>query len=164
MRPARKEATGWRDQALSARHCDWGADLAALDLDLLLVEFDHGKPCGLIEFKRNTVDVDLQHPSMRALAKLADGCAIPFIVARYQVELWCFEALPGNAIAHRLFRRGWLTEAELVGHLYKLRGRLSHRTCGLGCVMSCCRSKPLAPRPTSQRSARGTPARCDMMP
>jgi hypothetical protein len=100
-----------------------GADLAALDLDLVLVEFDHGKPCGLIEFKRNTVDVDLQHPSMRTLAKLADGCAIPFIVARYQVELWCFEALPGNAIAHRLFRRGWLTEAEFVGHLYKLRGR-----------------------------------------
>ena len=47
----RQERTNWRDQELSARHRTWGFNCPAVDLDFLMVEYNIGKPVGLIEYK-----------------------------------------------------------------------------------------------------------------
>lgn len=123
MRPVRREATGWRDQALSARHRDWGADLAAVDLDLTLLEYDRARPVCLIEFKAFGAEVDLRSPSLKALECLATAAGIPFAVVKYQSDIWCFHVTPINEPARRSFRGGWHTELDLVTKLYGLRGR-----------------------------------------
>jgi len=119
-----QERSNWRDEALSARHRLYGADCPALDLDLLLVEFDRGIPCGIIEYKHEAaMPVDLQHPSYRALAALADASRIPFCIVFY-ASPWVFTVYPANTYASEWFTSGEvLTELRFVERLYRIRGR-----------------------------------------
>ena len=56
MMDAKAENTFWRDGALSLRHKKWGYDLPALDMDFLMIEYDHGIPVALIEYKLETTE------------------------------------------------------------------------------------------------------------
>ena len=67
--------------------------------------------------------MDLNHPSLKALAHLADNSQIPFIVARYNRTDWTYWIKVGNVWAREHFRNGQtLSEKEYVAWLYQIRG------------------------------------------
>lgn len=125
MSLANAERTGWRDQALSSRHRRWGFHCPGVDLDFVLVEYALGQPAALVEYKHHeSGPVDLTHPSYRALKELADRSCVPFIVARYWPEVWCFDVLPVNRVACTSVTAGLMSERDYVGCLHQLRGRV----------------------------------------
>lgn len=119
----RLERTGWRDQAISARHRLWGFNCPAVDLDFLMVEYNLGKPVGLIEYKHYLAsDPNLMHPTYRALRELADLAGLPFAIARYWPSAWSFQVSPINDAALEHFNADeLLTEREFVSRLYAIR-------------------------------------------
>ncbi len=121
----RQERTGWRDGQISERHRHWGFNCPAVDLDFLVVEYNLGKPVGLIEYKHHRAwTPNLAHATYRALTALADGYRepLPFLVAFYWPDIWAFRILPVNDYAHEHFETGeTLSEREFVRRLYKLR-------------------------------------------
>lgn len=122
----RLERTGWRDQEISARHRLWGFNCPAADLDFLLVEYNVGKPVGLVEYKHYQAQMpDMKHATYRALADLADGyrnVGLPFWIAFYWPECWAFRVMPVNASAKEHFRHMEdLSEFDYVVRMYQLR-------------------------------------------
>ena len=119
----RQERSGWRDLSLSQRHREWGFNCPAVDLDFLMVEYNIGKPVGLIEYKHHLGMVpDFRHPTYRALTELADIAGLPFIVSFYWPNIWAFRTTPVNEIARKAFVDGRIyTEREFVTELYRLR-------------------------------------------
>lgn len=119
------ERTGWRDQEISARHRRWGVNCPAADLDFLMVEYNHGLPVALVEYKHHRVKfpIDLRHATYRAIRALADGAGLPFLLAFYWPETWAFYVVPVNDIAAKYItpNRQRLSEQEFVRGLYRLR-------------------------------------------
>jgi hypothetical protein len=125
----RKERTGWRDEEISKRHKDWGFNCPAVDLDFLMVEYNHGSPVAVVEYKYYPADkVDLDHATYRALRSLANNYSdshtegLPFLLVRYWKDPWCFLVRPANSVAKQWFD-GWekLSEVEFVQRLYRIR-------------------------------------------
>lgn len=128
MNQWRTERTGWRDAALSTRHGAWGFNCPAVDLDFVMLEYNHGKPCALVEYKHVMArQVDPCHATYRALVALADGYSdgpLPCFIARYNPEDWSFIVTPLNApaMAHYAHCVGEaLTEQRFVKSLHLLR-------------------------------------------
>ena len=125
----RTERTGWRCEAISRRHREWGYNCPAVDLDFVVAEYNHGKPVALIEYKdHHARQPDLLHPTYQALIALADGYsggAIPCLIAVYCPEQWWFRVVPLNEVAriHYAHIRSseTLTEQRFVRSLYLLR-------------------------------------------
>lgn len=126
------ERTGWRDESISKRHRDWGINCPAVDLDFVLVEYDRGEPCAIIDYKhKNARAFSSVHPTMRAVSKLATNSRIPFFIVKY-TEKWDCNILPINEFAEKCSEkylndptgsRGYIREFEFVAFLYALRGR-----------------------------------------
>lgn len=135
MQSWRTERTGWRDSALSERHGKWGFNCPAVDLDFVMMEFNHGKPCALVEYKHKSAKVvDPSHATYRALKDLADGYGpspLPCFVAIYDPEPWAFQIIPLNEAAERHYAHcvgETLSEQRFVKSLHLLRkGVLSHQ-------------------------------------
>jgi hypothetical protein len=119
----RQERTGWRDQEISARHREWGFNCPAVDLDFLMVEYNIGKPVGLVEYKHHKAQLpNLNHPTYRALIDLADTAGLPFIIAFYWPGIWAFRVMPVNDIAKEHFGINEdFSEYDFVRLLYMLR-------------------------------------------
>ena len=124
----RTERTGWRDEKLSERHGFWGFNCPAVDLDFLMLEYNHGKPCALIEYKeRHCRAVNTDHASYRALKDFADGYMhrpLPCFVAMYDREKWWFTVTPLNDAARDHYAHcigEHLTEQRFVRSLHLLR-------------------------------------------
>ena len=117
------ERTGWRDEAISRRHRMWGFNCPGADLDFLMVEYNRGVPCALVEYKHyRAAPVDLRAPTYRALLSLAESAKIPFFVAHYWPETWAFIVTPANLRADlHYFTKTRFTEREFVATLYELR-------------------------------------------
>jgi hypothetical protein len=128
MKEWRTERTGWRDAELSKRHGSWGFNCPAVDLDFVMMEYNHGKPCALVEYKHvNARPVDPSRATYRALIALADGYSdgpLPCFIARYNPSDWSFIVTPLNdrARAHYAHCDGdILTEQRFVRSLHLLR-------------------------------------------
>lgn len=123
-RSVRQEMTGRRDLELNDRHRMWGWDCPMVDVDFLAVEYNHGNPCALVEYKKyNAPEVKPWHPSYRALKALGDVARIPFLVAFYWPGIWAFQVVPLNRYGRDRFAVGELfTELDYVIRLYALRG------------------------------------------
>jgi len=124
----RTERTGWRDAELSKRHGNWGFNCPAVDLDFVMMEYNYGKPCALVEYKHmNARQIDPTHATYRALIALADGYkygSLPCFVARYNPDDWsfCVIALNDKAKYHYGHCEGEvLTEQRFVRSLHLLR-------------------------------------------
>ena len=122
----RQERTGWRDAEISSRHRVWGFNCPAVDLDFLVVEYNIGKPVGLIEYKHFRARAPvLDHATYRALGALADGYGagpLPLMVAFYWPDIWAFRVLPVNAAAKSAFAHNEiLSERDFVARLYRMR-------------------------------------------
>jgi hypothetical protein len=96
-----------------------------VDLDFPVVEYDSGSPAALVELKHIIAKpVDMQHPTIRAITKLADMAGIPFLIARYNPSRWTYEVTPGNSYARQyVFDVSGLSEEQYVRLLYSIRGR-----------------------------------------
>lgn len=123
-----KERTGWRDEEISRRHRLWGVACPAVDLDFVLMEYHHGKPCAIVEYKHvRAREVDPTKSNYRALVELANGYRngeLPCFVARYNPFDWSFIVTPLNNVACDYFREyagQLLTEQEFVRFLLFLR-------------------------------------------
>jgi hypothetical protein len=124
----RKERSGWRDQAISERHGAWGFNCPAVDLDFVMLEYNHGKPCALVEYKHKFArKVDPSHATYRALIALADGYSggpLPCFVAIYDPDYWSFTVVPLNDIAKQYYKHcdgETLTEQRFVKSLHLIR-------------------------------------------
>jgi len=122
------ERTGWRDGEISARHRQWGFNCPAVDLDFVMLEYNHGKACALIEYKhKNAAIINPQHATYRALIDLADNYspgALPCLVAIYDPKDWSFSVIPLNAKAKKHYSHcteETLSEARFVRSLYLIR-------------------------------------------
>ncbi|MGB9886693.1 MAG: hypothetical protein ACPLRW_06815 [Moorellales bacterium] len=125
----RPERTGWRDKIISYRHRLWGWDCPAVDVDFLMLEYDTAEPIALVEYKNEHAGfVKPEHPSYRALRRLADRAGVSLFVARYGSDCSWFRAMPLNRKARVLLPNATrMTEEEWVSFLYKLRGREAPR-------------------------------------
>jgi hypothetical protein len=125
-RQVRAERTGWRDESISARHRMYGWDVPAVDIDFLLIEYDKGVPCALVEYKAMGARFpNLNHPTYRAIRVLADAAKVPFLVVFYEAGSWTYTAIAGNAQARTFLGYSHLLMAEraYVRRLYVLRNR-----------------------------------------
>lgn len=122
----RLERTNWRDQSISARHRQWGFNCPAVDLDFLVVEYNIGKPVGLIEYKHHrAVMPNFNHATYRALSEMANIASLPFLVAFYWPDIWAFKVFPVNRFAADVFGPNEvLTERDYVSRLYTMRRRV----------------------------------------
>jgi hypothetical protein len=128
MKAWRVERTGWRDAALSQRHGCWGFNCPAVDLDFVMMEYNHGKPCALVEYKhKNAAQPNTTHATYRALVDLADNYAkgaLPCFIAIYDPDVWAFRVLPLNSRARKHYGHcegAWLSEQRFVRSLHLLR-------------------------------------------
>ena len=129
--PVRQERTGWRDAEISARHREWGFNCPAVDLDFLMVEYNLGKPVGLVEYKHFMAsEPNLLHPTYRAIVDLGDNyrpddgrdAGLPVLIAFYWPDVWAFRVHPLNDSARRWFTDGAvISEREFVTRLYAVR-------------------------------------------
>lgn len=124
----RTERTGWRDEALSERHGHWGFNCPAVDLDFVMMEYNYGKPCALVEYKhKNAKTPNVNHPTYRALVSLADKYSdgpLACFIAIYDPEDWSFIVIPLNDKArwHYSHCAGKkLSEKRFVKSLHLLR-------------------------------------------
>ena len=126
------ERTGWRDGEISSRHRQWGFNCPAVDLDFVMMEYNHGKPCALVEYKhKSAAEVNPRDATYRALIDLADNYSgekgpLCCFVARYDPDDWSFVVEPLNEKAKRLYANKAgkrLTEREFVETLHLLRKR-----------------------------------------
>lgn len=125
MKPVAPERTGWRDEKISLRHRQWGFDVPAVDLDFIMMEFDHARVCCLVEYKNEFAAIQYPtHPSYRAMIDLADRALIPFIACRYGSEFSWWKAHPLNKFARKYLQGPTeLSEKGWVELLYRIRGR-----------------------------------------
>jgi hypothetical protein len=119
---------------MSGRHRAYGRNVPAVDLDLLLVEYDMARPVAIIDFKYGLDrDVNLAHPSLRALGQLhgADGRSLPTFVCKYREAQpqWWFALHAVNERANRVLEWADVEEGQLLSErflvtlLYAMRGR-----------------------------------------
>lgn len=121
----RAERTGWRDEAISARHREWGFNCPAVDLDFFVAEYNLGKPVALIEYKHFRARPPvLEHATYRAIIDLANNHRrgpLPFVIAFYWPEVWAFKTTPVNDAARRHFIDDIYSERDFVRVLYRMR-------------------------------------------
>ena len=120
----KREIHGIRDLGFSQRHRLYGWDLPAVDIDFLLIENSYSKPVALVEYKHENVkELDLNHPSFKAIAHLANAAKIPAIVAIYKADYSEFKLFGLNiyAIKYTTTTHNILSEFEYVSLLYRLR-------------------------------------------
>lgn len=124
----RTERTGWRDSELSQRHGFWGFNCPAVDLDFVMMEYNHGKPCALVEYKhKNAKTPDINHATYRALIDLADDRAsgpLPCFIAIYDPADWSFVVIPLNEKAKNHYAHCYgekLNEQRFVRSLLLMR-------------------------------------------
>jgi hypothetical protein len=120
------ERSGWRDQELSKRHREfWGKNCPACDLDFLMVEYNHAVPIALVEYKHYRArPVNLGEATYRALVALAAKAELPFLLAFYWPETWCFYIYPVNERARAVYDtpdRCRLSEHRYVKSLHFMR-------------------------------------------
>jgi len=124
MMKVKQERTGWRDEALSNRHREWGWDCPMLDIDFIGLEYDSGKPTAIVEYKNENAQPQYpSHPSYRALAKLGTLAGLPVFACRYASDFSKWQVTPLNSVATLKTGRAEMTEVEWVEFLYGLRGR-----------------------------------------
>ena len=125
MVQTKKERTGWRDQALSERHREWGYNLPAVDIDFLLIEFDQGIARAIIEYKHEWAqEENTSSKSYQAISGLANAAKLPFFVVSYGTDLSWYKVMPRNGNAYQcLSSVTTMKEDEYVQFLFRLRRR-----------------------------------------
>lgn len=119
-----KKERGWRDIDFSVRHKTWGFGCPTVDIDLLIIEYDHSEPKAIIEYKNEYAHfVDFNNSNYRAIASLCKKAGIPFFNCKYATDYSWFDVIPLNPMGREILPiPGVMTEIEFVTFLYGLRG------------------------------------------
>lgn len=119
----RKERSGWRDLDFSEHHRTWGWDCPAVDIDFLMIEYDHAKPYAIVEYKNERAKpADPNHPSFRAIRLLCDLARISFFGVRYSSDFLNYKVVPLNGKAKSFLpSRKEMTEDEYKKFLFIIR-------------------------------------------
>lgn len=119
------ERSGWRDEAISRKHREWGKDVPAVDIDFLMAEYDRAEPVAIIEYKQECAKpIPSGDPNLRTIANLADKADLPAFVVRYGADLSWFKARALNGKGREVLPGiATYSEPEYVTFLYELRGR-----------------------------------------
>lgn len=123
-RGVKAERTQWRDEALSARHRQYGFNCPALDVDFLLTEYTSGKSVAVVDYKACDAGepAPISRANRSALCSLA--ASLPAFVAYYWRDPMRYVLVPLNQSAAMVVGSPceWLTEYEWVQRLYAMRG------------------------------------------
>ena len=91
----------------------------------LMLEHDNGRAAAIVDYRHEDAPaIAKDHPSIRAITRLADNSGVPFFVVRYADDFSWWYPTPVNGPARALLpeaRR--LTERQWVQLLYRCRGR-----------------------------------------
>ncbi|AYO30868.1 hypothetical protein D2962_09775 [Biomaibacter acetigenes] len=119
------ERTHERDVSLSERHRLYGIDCPAVDIDLLLIEYDQAAPVALIEYKNeHAYSGHTSWTTWHALETLANNAMLPLFQVIYSSDFSRWEVRPVNYIAqYRIPQPVEMDEPDFVRFLYSLRGR-----------------------------------------
>lgn len=126
------ERSGWRDEALSLRHREWGENAPAVDIDWPVIEYDRARAVAVIDYKESHSPRVGQprDTSTRAFAGLATDAGRPAFAVRYRPRMhvergdWQFCVIALNELAqNNMPDRIRLDELEYVRWIYRLRGR-----------------------------------------
>ena len=120
------DRTGWRDEALSLRHREYGQNLPAVDIDFMLIEYDYSEPKALVEYKNQhaqPINVS-KSPSILAMTNLANRAEIPAFLVRYADDFswWRVLGLNDQAATYLTTNPQLMDEVEWVSILYAVRG------------------------------------------
>lgn len=121
------ERTGWRDSKLSERHRTWGVNCPAVDIDLLMLEYNKGKASAIVEYKNEHAQEQRQdHPSYRALKDLADRANLPAFAVRYADDFswWRVVALNARACDFMPANPAVMDETEWRETLWRTRNEI----------------------------------------
>lgn len=120
-----RERTGWRDERISERHRKWGIGCTATDFDFLMLEYEHGNPSAIIEYKHEKAPKQYSsNAQYQALIKLSNSAKIPAIACRYSDDFSKYKIIPLNEYAKKFIpERIEVDEISWVTLLYKIRGR-----------------------------------------
>lgn len=92
--------TNFGDGPISDWHRETlGYDMPAVDIDFLLVEYDQGLPCAVLDYKHSNAKViAYTHPSVRALRELCNErqYALPYFTVKYAEDMKFFQVFPMN--------------------------------------------------------------------
>jgi hypothetical protein len=116
------ERSGFRDEALVGWHCVNHLHCRAAGVQLLMLEYNHGLPVALVDYRRYEDGVpNTDHPIYRALITLAG--TLPFVIVYYDRKTWGMCVAPQNLAARRVIGPdSLLSEAEYVEWLHEIRG------------------------------------------
>ena len=125
--PVKQDTTQIRDTIkLGILHRMFGQDCPAIDLDFVLVEFDHERPVALIEYKHcsgKPIQTD-QNIGVSVLRNLGDMAKLPAFICRYDLVNGRFKLAAINDLGLRFMPEiKELSTEEYVNFLYVLRGR-----------------------------------------
>lgn len=116
------------DRQLSDRHRLWGADCPATDLDFALMEYNHGVPVAIVDYKHHLAKLErtnaATYDALSYLVDMRSGRHLPFLITRYWDDIWAFSVLGVNDPAREwLGSMDWIdmTEQQYVRRLYALR-------------------------------------------
>ncbi len=122
--PVTQERTGWRDEGISRRHRKWGVGCTAVDFDFLLLEYEFGRPCAIVEYKNEHAKPQFTSDNRyKALFCLADNSRIPVFACRYTDDYSSYRIVPLNDYARKFVpERKTVDEIGWVTLLYEMRG------------------------------------------
>lgn len=112
-------------QKLSDWHRTIGYNCPAVDIDLLLLEFDKGEPVALIEYKHERAPLQrTSHPSYKALITLGNRAELPVFAVRYDDSLTWFRVTALNTYAQVFIpeKQKVMTEPQYKQFLHNIRG------------------------------------------
>jgi hypothetical protein len=134
----KQELYGFRDERISRRHREYGLDCAATDIDFILLEYSvqpdgtyrrgafNAIPKALFEYKHWNADrkKSIHSASNKAVYRLAQLADLPFFMAFYDPEIWCFDVFPFGKKAEAYLETPLrMSEQNYVRLLYRIRMR-----------------------------------------
>lgn len=128
------EQKGWRDEAFSSRHREYGHSVPMMDVDFLCVEYNYFLPVAVVDYKLGNASGALFFSgsvpkTLMPLVALANAASIPALVVQYWPNKnFAYRPQALNAAAVKMIRCRSIgdtvpmTETEWVATLYELRG------------------------------------------
>ena len=101
-----------------------GIGCTAVDFDFLLLEYNLGSPCAIVEYKHeNAVTQYPSDPRYQALISLGNSANIPVLACRYADDYSQYTVVPLNECAKKFIsERKILSEQDWITLLYEMRG------------------------------------------
>ena len=116
----------FRDLDLAQRHLAYGDNCPCVDIDYLLVEYNHGIPVALIDYKYHLAPEPppTGSASYKAMTTLCDSAGLPLFTAYYWRNPFAYRIYPVNRLARERISGEFkdMSEKTYIKWLYWLRG------------------------------------------